>query len=86
MSAPYRGIHLPLDRWPERDRMAWEELFVAGDLFDGRGAACHWAAQTRTTNFKHYARWLGWMAARGELDPDVEPARRRSAPRPLPGR
>ena len=61
MSARYRGIHLPFDRWPAPDRAAWEELFREGNPLDGCGAACHWAEATRRTNLKHYARWLGWL-------------------------
>ena len=69
-------IHLPEPQWPVADRTAWAELFREGDVFDGHGAACHWADVTRRTNHKHYARWLGWLAQEGALDPEVAPAAR----------
>lgn len=69
-------IELPLAAWPASDRVAWDELFRTGDLLDGRGAAVHWAEATRRTNRKHYARWLGWLAANDLLDADVPPWRR----------
>jgi len=76
MSARYRGIHLPFDQWPSSDRAAWQELFREGDLLDGRGAACHWVGATRSTNLKHYARWLGWLATTGQLDRAAVPSQR----------
>jgi integrase len=69
-------VELPLAAWPEADRIAWEDLFRKGDLLDGQGAAVHWAEATRRTNRKHYARWLGWLAANDLLDVDVPPWRR----------
>lgn len=67
---------LPFADWPEADRRAWDALFREGDVFDNAGPARHWKPQTRTTNRKHYAQWLGWLAATGQLDPEVEPWRR----------
>ena len=69
-------IELPLAAWPAADRAAWEGFFRTGDLLDGQGAAVHWAEATRSTNRKHYARWLGWLAANDLLDVDVPPWRR----------
>ena len=69
-------IELPYPAWPETDRDAWEDLFHAGDLLDGQGAAVHWAPATRRTNAKHYARWLGWLAADGLLGHDRAPSAR----------
>jgi integrase len=71
-----RPVELPLAAWPEADRIAWSDLFRIGDLLDGQGAAVHWAEATRRTNAKHYARWLGWLAANDLLDVDVPPWRR----------
>lgn len=65
-------IELPFAGWPADDRTAWDELFRHGDLLDGRGAAVHWAPATRRTNAKHYARWLGWLAANDLLDADLQ--------------
>ena len=81
MSARYRGIHLPFDRWPEPDRAAWQELFREGNVLDGRGAACDWAEATRRTNLKHYARWLGWLNQVGDLDTGLIPLQRASLER-----
>ncbi len=75
MSCQHR-IELPLAAWPAADRAAWEDLFRTGDLLDGQGAAVHWAEATRRTNRKHYARWLGWLAANDLFDVDVPPWRR----------
>lgn len=71
-------IELPLADWPVADRAAWEALFREGNLLDGRGAAVHWTPATRRTNAKHYARWLGWPAMNGLLNPDVAPWERAS--------
>src|SRR5262245_14611236 len=78
MSARYRGIHLRFEDWPEPDRAAWQELFRPGNLLDGCGAACHWAAATKRTSLKHYARWLGWLSASGRLVADESPGRHAS--------
>lgn len=66
-------IELPYVAWPAPDRAAWEALFRRGNRLDGRGAAVHWTAATRKTNAKHYARWLGWLAANGLLETDLAP-------------
>ena len=66
-------IELPLAAWPAPDRAAWEDLFRAGDILDGQGAAIHWAEATRHTNAKHYGRWLGWLAANEFMDGDLAP-------------
>ncbi len=71
-----RPVGLPLAVWPEADRIAWSDLFRKGDLLDGQGAAVHWAEATRGTNRKHYARWLGWLAANDLLEENVPPWRR----------
>ncbi len=66
-------IELPLADWPAADRTAWEDLFRAGDILDGQGAAVHWAEATRRTNAKHYARWLGWLVANDFMNGDLAP-------------
>jgi hypothetical protein len=66
-------IELPLSAWPATDRAAWQDLFRAGDILDGQGAAVHWAEATRRTNAKHYARWLGWLVANDFMDGDLAP-------------
>jgi len=66
-------VELPLAAWPEADRIAWSDLFRKGDLLDGQGAAVHWAEATRRTNRKHYARWLGWLAANDLMPVNLAP-------------
>ena len=72
MSCQHR-IELPLAAWPAADRATWEDLFRTGDILDGQGAAVHWSQATRHTNRKHYARWLGWLAANDLMDGDLAP-------------
>ena len=67
---------LRLANWPEADRLAWNDLFADGDILEDAGPARHWRPATRRTNLQHYARWLGWHARRGELDPASTPATR----------
>lgn len=74
MAAPRK--HLARRDWPEIDRQAWAALFIEGDLFDDRGPACHWAPATRKSNAAHYGRWLTWLSATGQLEPDLPPAAR----------
>lgn len=68
--------NLPYQDWPEGDRRAWQTLLLDGDILDGRGTCAHWAEATRQTNLKHYSGWLGWLAARGRLEPCWAPADR----------
>ena len=53
---------LPLSTWPELDRNAWAGATAEGDIFDGRGAAAHWAETTRNAVIAAYGRWLGFLA------------------------
>lgn len=69
-------IYLLFNDWPKRDQEAWLRAIEDGDVFDGRGPAFHWAVATRKTNIHHYARWLGYLDARGLLDADACPADR----------
>ena len=73
--APVRKF-LRFEDWPEPDRLAWQVLFAEGDIFDDAGLARHWRPATRRTNRQHYARWLGWLALRGRLAPEVDAAAR----------
>ncbi len=74
-SAPVRKF-LRFEDWPEPDRLAWQALFAEGDIFEDAGLARHWGPATCRTNWQHYARWVGWLALRGRLAPDVDPAAR----------
>jgi integrase/recombinase XerD len=55
---------LTLAAWPAPDRIAWAAAIADGDIFDGRGAAAHWAETTRNAVIAAYGRWLGFIAAR----------------------
>lgn len=67
---------LPFERWPAIDRAMWADLFRAGDVLDGGGAAAHWADGTRRKNELGYAHWLGFLDRAGLLDPDEPPTDR----------
>lgn len=68
---------LKLDEWPEQDRQAWDEAFVAGDLLDGTvGLAHHWSIDTREKYRKGYGRWLTFLVTSGRFDPHLVPADR----------
>lgn len=71
---PWRRA-LPFADWPAADRAACDAMFATGDIF-AAGPARHWRPATRKTNRAHYARWLGWLAVSGRLDPEVAPAER----------
>ena len=58
---------LPVDAWPEADRLAWSEAFREGDVFDGRGAGYHLSEGSRRTLLLAYRAWLGHLR-------DVDPA------------
>ena len=75
--------YMRFEDWPEADRLAWEGLFAAADIFDDAGLARHWRPATRVTNARHYARWLGHLARRDELDPEIAPAVRLTPERVL---
>ena len=49
---------------------------VASAISKGAGVATEWAPQTRDAVAKAYGRWLGWLARRGLLEPDIGPADR----------
>jgi hypothetical protein len=53
---------LSLANWPDPDRIAWTAATADGDMFDGRGAAAHWAETTRDAVIAAYGRWLGILA------------------------
>ena len=61
-----RGLRLC--DWPKPDHIAWIAAIAAGDIFDGRGAAAHWAPTTRGAVIAAYGRWLGFVA---DSDPSI---------------
>lgn len=68
---------LPIAAWPQRDRIAWA-IANDGDPLapGGAGAGVRWRETTRGFYQRGYGEWLGWLADRGGLDADAEPASR----------
>lgn len=54
---------LPLDEWPEADRVAWAHAVQPGDRFEDGGPAARWAERSRRTVLYGYRRWLGHLDA-----------------------
>lgn len=68
---------LPLDQWPEADRIAWQSALMPGDLLDGTvGPGYHWSSDTREKYRKGYGRWLTFVIGSGRYDPSHSPADR----------
>src|SRR5215831_15577200 len=66
----------PVSHWPEADRLAWAAAFEPRDPFELQSAAGHWSLATRRKNAAGYGRYLAWLDARGELDPEAPIATR----------
>lgn len=60
-------VGLPLEAWPEIDRIAWEDANRQGDLLEGQGPAARWTAKTRASGRKAYGCWLRHLHDRGHL-------------------
>lgn len=67
---------LPFKNWPEMDRLAWQDIFADGDIFDGQGLAVSWRPATRKTNLRHYGRWLFHVAGSSNFKDSDTPAHR----------
>jgi integrase/recombinase XerD len=67
---------LPEDRWPERDRVAWQKACHRGGLLDDDGLAMKWSASTQSTIAGGYGRWLTFLLSSNMLDPLTAPAER----------
>ena len=67
---------LPIADWPARDRELWDKAVEPRGLFAGGGAGAHWSAASRVIVACGYNAWLVWLATKGLLDPDMEPADR----------
>ena len=63
-------LGLPFGSWPRADRDAWDRALAAGDLLADGGRACHWAPASRRKVTGSYGCYLGWLARRGQLEPD----------------
>lgn len=69
--------HLPEKAWPATDRMAFNAIFGAGDIFeDTSGAGAHLADGTRRIIKTAYRRWLGFVYANHAGDFALGPAER----------
>ncbi len=68
---------LPVEAWPESDRVAWDTACAAGDILDGTvGPGFHWRAETREKYRKGYGRWLTYLIRADLLSPCQQPADR----------
>jgi integrase len=66
----------PIAGWPERDRAAWEKGVEPAGLFESGGAGAGWSAASRFKTAGGYNSWLLWLAEKGLLDADANPADR----------
>lgn len=64
----YHPLALKQEHWPEADRVAWDALFVAGDIFDGSGPCARWSEGSRSMRARSYGYWLGFLARSGRLE------------------
>ncbi len=69
---------MPIEKWPQRDREAWERAILPIDPFsDGEGgAAAHWRPETRKKVASSYGRFLTFLNLNGLLDPEASPGDR----------
>ena len=67
---------MKVEEWPSRDRAAWEAAFAPGSLRRRAGRAARWADGAADKVRSSYGRWLTFLKRRGELDADLDPARR----------
>lgn len=66
-----------VDQWPERDQSLWHAARQpAGPFDDHAGFAADWRPPTIRGCERGCGIWLGWLAAKGLLDPDVHPCNR----------
>ncbi|CUH44495.1 site-specific integrase [Ruegeria atlantica] len=62
--------------WPASDQMAWDTLFVEGDILDGQGPLAHWRQTTRQKCAQSYGYWLAFVARTDGLGETTNPADR----------
>ncbi|QPZ89694.1 tyrosine-type recombinase/integrase [Thioclava electrotropha] len=75
------SLILPIEDWPEADRVMWATLRAQGGPLDDHGALAHLRASSLETLGIRYGRWLGWLS-RTERDAlRLPPAERASLPR-----
>ena len=68
---------LPIELWPEADKVAWAAAIAPCTVLDdtmGRGAL--WRKPTRRRVSKCYGRWLSYLIVAGKLMPEAHPTSR----------
>ena len=55
------ALSLPIEGWPEADRLAWERVCRPGTRLSLGGAAARWAPQTREDLVRRYGLFLGYL-------------------------
>jgi site-specific recombinase XerD len=70
----FDGRALPLENWPESDRIAWQAATHNSGVLDASGPASHLAPVTRDDHTRRYGRFLGFIAHQGHLVIDGLPA------------
>ena len=71
-----RRVAWPLDMWPVADRDAWSRARQSESLVSDAGAAEDWRPASIKSVIGAHGRWLAYLAGRGELDMDSDPADR----------
>lgn len=69
---------IPVERWPDLDRAAWQAALQPGDPFSPGGLAAHWRPTTRGLVARCYGLWLAFLEERGELGSGAGPGERLS--------
>jgi len=67
---------IPLDEWPEPDRMAWQAALQPAAFLAVGGVAAGWSDGGRRMVSDAYGRWLGWLGQTHQLDADQRPEER----------
>src|SRR5262249_57548488 len=65
---------LPVDEWPEADRLAWQAACRPTYRLRKGGSASHLAPVSQTDIAARYGRFLGFLKRIGRLDVNAPPA------------
>jgi site-specific recombinase XerD len=60
-----RRLCLPIEQWPEADRVGWRKAIQDAGPFGRNSTASAWAEATRAGTVFGYGRWLGWASEKG---------------------
>lgn len=71
-----RGVVLPVERWPEHDRLAWEGARKPGGRLNPGGPAAGLAAASQDMMEAAYGTYLAWLKKRGALVETAGPEER----------